>query len=81
MKNISINYAKVNNWEIKDWSAYLQGEEKEEDLDIFRKHERTGRPLGDEDFITRIEKITGRTLRKKKAGRPKKKERNIEIRP
>ncbi len=68
------------NWEIKDWSAYLQEEEKEEDLDIFRKHERTGRPLGDEDFITRIEEITGRILRKKKAGRPKKKERNVEIR-
>ena len=60
------------NSDIKDWSSYLQGKEKEEDLDIFRKHETTGRPLGDKDFITKAEEITGRTLRKKKAGRPKK---------
>ncbi len=63
--------------DIKDWSAYLREEEKEEDLETFRKHERTGRPLGDKDFITKIEEITGRTLRRKKTGRPKKEERNI----
>lgn len=57
--------------EIKDWRTYLQEKEKDEDLDTFRKHERTGRPLGDEDFIIKIEKITGRTLKKKRAGRPK----------
>jgi len=67
------------NSDIKDWSTYLQGEEKEEDLDTFRKHERTGRPLGDKDFITKIEEMTGRALRKKKGGRPKKKEGNIKM--
>lgn len=58
--------------DIKDWSAFLQGEDNESDLDTFRKHERTGRPLGDKDFIAKIEEITGRTLGKKKVGRPKK---------
>jgi len=59
--------------QIKDWSSYLREKESEEDIDKFRKHENTGRPLGDDGFITKLEKITGRTLRKKKPGRPKKK--------
>lgn len=58
--------------DIKDWGAFLQGGDKESDLATFRKHERTGRPLGDKDFIAKIEEITGRTLGKKKVGRPKK---------
>lgn len=58
--------------DIKDWSAFLQVEEKEEELDTLRKHGRTGRPLGDEKFIIKIEEMTGRTLRKRKGGRPKK---------
>jgi len=60
--------------QIKDWSSYIhQGEEKEKDLDSFRKHERTGRPLGDKKFLAKLEQITGRALIIKNAGRPKKK--------
>jgi putative transposase len=58
--------------EIQNWRAYLQEEDKEEDLDKFKNHEKTGRPLGDERFIDKLEQITGRTLRKRKPGRPKK---------
>ena len=58
--------------EIKDWSSYLSEEDKEMDKDLFRKHGRIGRPLGDEEFVIRLEKITGKSLRKKKPG-PKKK--------
>lgn len=57
--------------EIEDWSSYLTGEDDEQDLTLFRKHSRTGRPLGDEKFYTKLEKIAGRILRKKKPG-PKK---------
>jgi len=38
-----------------------------------KNHAKTGRPLGDKRFIDKLEQITGRTLRKRKPGRPKKK--------
>jgi len=34
----------------------------------FIKHTNTGRPLGDNRFIERAERISGRELRKKKPG-------------
>ena len=36
------------------------------------KHENTGRPLGSEKFVLRVEKILDRMLLPKKAGRPMK---------
>ncbi|MEI9477426.1 MAG: hypothetical protein WCO26_12720 [Deltaproteobacteria bacterium] len=38
----------------------------------FRLHERTGRPLGDEAFIERMEKVACRLLRRRKPGSRKK---------
>jgi len=52
---------------IGDWKDYLleaQGQSGEE----FEKHERTERPLGDESFIEKAEKLLGRELKKKKPG-------------
>ncbi len=57
--------------QIKDWSAYLAEDDKQEDIDLFRKHARTNRALGDEKFLTELERITGKVLRKRKPG-PKK---------
>lgn len=57
--------------QIKDWSIFLRGEEKEEDLEQLRKNQLTGRPLGNEDFIEYLERLTGRIIRKRRAGRPK----------
>jgi putative transposase len=54
--------------EIKDWASYLAEEDKEADRDVFKKHARIGRPLGDEGFIEKLEKISGRNLRKKRPG-------------
>lgn len=65
---------------IKDWRAYLREGLDAEVSDVFKKHESTGRPLGDEAFLIRLERITGRVLRKRKAGRPKKATAEIEIR-
>ncbi len=42
-----------------------------EDIDLFTRYTEVGRPLGDGDFIKKIEKVTGRFLRKNKPG-PKK---------
>lgn len=43
-----------------------------EDMERLCLHERTGRPLGDEIFIERLEKMVGRILRRQKPGRKKK---------
>jgi len=46
-----------------------------EELKALRAHERTGRPLGDENFLALLEKNLGRILRRRKPG-PK----NVEAR-
>lgn len=45
--------------------------EGDEEIDLLRTYIRTGRPLGKDDFVDRLEKVTGRVLRKKRQG-PKK---------
>ena len=63
--------------EIKDWSKYLSEQDKQEDLNIFRKHSHTGRPVGDDKFIDSLEALSGRMLRKQKPGpKPKQRRRN-----
>jgi len=47
-----------------DWEAYLQ----ESELEIFRRHERTGRPLGDMAFLQKLERLCGRVLTPQKRG-------------
>lgn len=44
----------------------------EEEYEPLRRHERSGRPLGSDDFMTRVEKLTARILKRQKPG-PKKK--------
>ncbi len=56
---------------IPDWSAYLGQEDRPEDVERFLQHEHTGRPLGDDEFIKRLEALTGRILAPKKRGRKK----------
>jgi putative transposase len=55
-----------------DWRRLLTSVVSEEDLKLFRQHERTGRVLGDDEFQKRLEKKLGRILRCQKPG-PKKK--------
>ena len=43
-----------------------------EELKEFRGHGRTGRPLGDERFLERLEGLVGRALKPQKGGRPRK---------
>jgi putative transposase len=56
---------------IPNWSAYLGQSDSPEDIDELLRHERTGRPLGSEDFVKRLEGLTGRVLALKKKGRKK----------
>jgi len=54
---------------VNDWHAFLAETETEETLKALRRHERTGRPLGDDAFLSKLENDTGRTLRPQRAGR------------
>jgi putative transposase len=53
---------------IADWKAFLQSAASEEDLRDLRRHGRTGRPLGDETFVGRLEELVGRVLKPQKRG-------------
>jgi len=57
---------------VKDWRGFLSSSMPEDEITEFRAHERTGRPLGSERFIGKIEKTLGRILRIQKPGRKKK---------
>jgi len=57
----------VGNW--KEFLALSTATE----MDTFRKHERSGRPLGKETFVDQMETLLARTLRPQKPG-PKRKE-------
>ncbi len=50
-----------------DWKTYLKEAQVNTD-DEFRKHEKTGRPLGKEKFIEKAERLLQRELKKKKPG-------------
>ena len=56
---------------VENWKNFLSLSSEEEML-TFRKHERSGRPLGKEVFIDKIETLLERTLRPQKPG-PKQK--------
>ena len=53
---------------IPDWKAFLRAGMDEEDLEAIRAHTSTGRPLGSERFLTRLEDQLGRRLKKAKPG-------------
>ena len=55
----------------KNWRRLLTSAATEEQIKALREHERTGRPMGDDDFQKRLEKKLGRVLRRQKPG-PKK---------
>ena len=52
---------------VPDWAGFLGGEPPQETFAEFRKHESTGRPLGSDAFVERLESELGRKLQ---PGRP-----------
>jgi len=54
---------------VNDWEEFLRCQPSCEDIKTLQRHERTGRPLGDESFITNLVKSIGRYLKHKKPGR------------
>lgn len=53
--------------EIGDWKAYLSVCDNDLLINKIRKHVTTGRPLGNDLFINKIEQLEDRTIRKKKS--------------
>jgi len=57
----------------KPWENFLTFDVQEPEIELFRKHERTGRPLGVDSFIEKMELLLDRKLKPQKPG-PKKKD-------
>ncbi|NQT50537.1 transposase, partial [bacterium] len=51
-----------------DWREFLRSGLTDEEMETLRRHERSGRPLGSERFVARIEKRVGRVLHPGKRG-------------
>lgn len=53
---------------VAEWQEYIGREPSKSEMNALRLHNRTGRPLGSEDFLTKLEKVLGRALRPQKPG-------------
>ena len=53
---------------VGSWRDFLNTSLTPEEIESLRSHERTGRPLGSEKFMTKLEKKLGRTLKRVKPG-------------
>ncbi len=54
--------------QIRNWRSFLENRQTSIGREIER-HARTGRPLGSNAFLQRLEELTGRALHKQKPGR------------
>ena len=53
---------------IRYWPAYLTSPDSESLAEDIQKHTSSGRPAGNEQFIDKLEAISGRELKRKKPG-------------
>jgi len=60
---------------VNDWREFLT-EAGEAEAELWRRHERTGRPLGEPAFLDRIEALLGRIVRPAKRGPKPKRRKN-----
>lgn len=56
---------------VNNWRRFLSGDVSAKEYELFQRHERTGRPLGDTRFTQDMEQKLGRILTPQKGGRPK----------
>ena len=56
---------------VADWGAYLQSDGHTCD-ELLERYSRTGRPLGDKHFISKLESLTGAVLARQRPGRKSK---------
>ncbi len=53
---------------VDDWRAFLAEGLAIEEAEEIRRHERTGRPMGSDSFVTRLEGLLGRVLHRQPPG-------------
>ena len=53
---------------VEDWTSYLTHEDNAKQIEQLRKSEKTGRPLGTDSFISKLEALLGISVKKKKTG-------------
>lgn len=58
---------------VADWSYWLEEKDDNKALAKIRFHTRTGRPIGDKNFLTELESRLGRRVHSLPVGRPSKK--------
>ena len=56
---------------VGNWRDFLLMGVSKEEIERIRRHEKTGRPLGDDGFVGRLEEVLGRILQRQKPGRKK----------
>jgi len=56
---------------IGNWRDFLLSGVSEEEIASLRRHARTGRPLGDDGLVGRLEELLGRILQRQRPGRKK----------
>jgi putative transposase len=61
-------------WDSGEWKSCLRRREDAEQVSGVRLRTRTGRPLGADAFISKVERLAGRRLRPLPIGRPRKPE-------
>lgn len=54
---------------VGNWRDFLLGGVSEEEIEEIRRHEKTGRPLGSEGFVGKLEEALSRRLQRQKPGR------------
>lgn len=54
--------------EVEDWRSFLSEDDKQDHADLLETHLMSGRPLGDNKFIEKLERLTGKILYKQKPG-------------
>ena len=54
------------------WAKHLRKRDEKDFASMMHLHENTGRPLGDEGFVKKLETTLGHMLTPGKPGRPKK---------
>ena len=52
----------------KKWRDFLKADAPDSEMKLFGKHERTGRPLGVDSFVEKMERLLNRKLKPQKPG-------------
>jgi len=65
-------------WTMAEWRQHLAAGESASDVATVRQYTHTGRPLGSEKFVADLEHSIMRALVPRKAGRPKKRQRDAQ---